>query len=135
MPRPAAVPPDEHPVGDASGPHRWKSTVPDGVPAEPLTVTRSVTDTPVVTVGLLPPGLTWVTIVGGTRTADAFSERSWLPIEVVSIWMIRWWYGEPLMFIALVPTPQFCWVAIWPPQASTRSPPAVVVNVTCTVTD
>src|SRR5205814_776077 len=85
-----------------------------------------------VWVGLVPPGLTWVTIVGGTRTADAFSERSWLPIEVVSIWMIRWWYGEPLMFIALVPTPQFCWVAIWPPQASTKSPPAVVVNVTCT---
>ena len=55
---------------------------------------------------------------GGAITAEACSERSWLPADP-STAISRVWYGEPLMAAAELPTPQSRPLAMCPPHAST----------------
>src|SRR5262245_52163036 len=63
----------------------------------------------------------------GTITASVDRDRSWLP-PWPSMSRKRMWYDDPLMVPAELPSPQSCWVAMWPPQASTGFV-AVAVNV------
>ena len=60
--------------GEPDGPHRKNLTLPAGV-GLPLTVTESVTDPPSVIV----LALAWVVIVGVSKIAPTFAERSLLP--------------------------------------------------------
>src|SRR5579859_2522406 len=97
----------------------WNCTVPVTVPAEPVSVAVSVSEPPT----LIEVLLTWVATAGGAATAFAISARSWLPSPVVSMESWAMWYGEPLMALAELPTPQSSADAMCPPQARTTSQP------------
>src|SRR5947209_312368 len=59
-----SVPPVVQPEAEASGPQRWKSTLPLGVPEPPTPVTVAVSWTTVPAATLLPVDEDWVATVG-----------------------------------------------------------------------
>ena len=114
-------------------------TVPPAVGEAPVRVAVSWTVSPALmgdTRGSpVASSMTVVLIEGVKKIAEVASARSCAPVLAPFSVSRNMWYGDPLMKLAEFPTPQSCWLAMWPPQARTTvlppvGPDAGVVNVT-----